>query len=203
MQNEGWEICWKTDVRFRIRFVMTILILLTIAVSINFFFLFIEERKGYEFPDPLLNSFSPYALSIYTFLLIYSAIVFTLLSLINKPRILLNALQALAILMIVRMLVLYFVALEAPKTMIPLQDPFIEKFFYGQTRITKDLFFSGHVSILCLTIFYIPRYKMLMLFITAVVAVLILLQHVHYSIDVLAAPFFSWVSYKIVAKTNL
>jgi hypothetical protein len=202
MQNEGWKICWKEDHRFRIRFIVTILVLLSVAVSINFFFLFIEERKGYDFSDPLLNAFLPYALSLYTFLLIYSAILFTLSNLINKPRILLKAFQALAILMIIRMLVLYFVPLEAPKIMIPLQDPFIEKFFYGQTRITKDLFFSGHVSILCLTIFYIPRYKVAMVFITLAVAALILLQHVHYSIDVIAAPFFSWISYKLAGKLN-
>lgn len=197
MPADNWRSC-RTSRRFRIQFIVTLLVLFGIGISINFFFLFIESRIGYHFPDPLLRTFTPFALSLYTFLLIYSAIIFTIVNLAQRPRLLLNALQALAVLMLIRMLVLYLVPLEPPQTMIPLQDPFIEKLFYGQTRITKDLFFSGHVSILCLTVFYTPKYRTLMLIITCAVAVLILLQHVHYSIDVIAAPAFAWLSYWLV-----
>jgi hypothetical protein len=194
-----WKASWNNS-RFRFSFLITFLVLVCIAISINYFFVFIQNRPGYEFHDPVLNAFTPYPLSVYTFILIYGAIIFALLNIANKPLILLRALQALAILMMIRMLILYFVPLEAPKTMIPLQDPFIEKFFYGQTRITKDLFFSGHVSILCLTVFALPKLRWLFISLTIMVAFLILLQHVHYSIDVIAAPFFSWISYKLAER---
>jgi hypothetical protein len=195
--KEGWTVH-----RFRFSFLLTVIVLLGIAFSINYFFAFIERRKGYEFQDPLLNMFTPYPVSVYTFILIYGAILFALLNIVPKPLILLKVLQALAILMLIRMFVLYLVPLEAPSTMIPLHDPFIEKFFYGQTRITKDLFFSGHVSILCLTVFALPKLKWLFITLTVMVAVLILVQHVHYSMDVIAAPIFSWVSFKLAERIS-
>jgi len=59
--------------------------------------------------------------------------------------------------------------------------------------ITKDLFFSGHTATLivggiCMTE---SRDKVIAFFAAALIGVLLLLQHVHYTADVLAAPFFS------------
>jgi hypothetical protein len=196
-KNIEWNEVWR-QARFRYNFIITIAVLLLIAFSLNYFFVFIENRKGYVFQDPILV-FTPKSVSVYTFLLIYSAVIIALYGLLSKPVLLLKGLQALAMLMVIRMIVLYFVPLEAPSTIIPLQDPFIEKFFYGQTRITKDLFFSGHVSILCLIVLIdpIPRLKWFFAVSTILVAVLILVQHVHYTIDVMAAPLFAWFSYKL------
>jgi hypothetical protein len=82
--------------------------------------------------------------------------------------------------------------------MVPLQDPFIGHFFYSNTVITKDLFFSGHVSTLFLIFLVnpIPQLRSFFFFSTILLAILILIQHVHYTVDVLAAPLFAWISFK-------
>jgi hypothetical protein len=80
-----------------------------------------------------------------------------------------------------------------------LNDPFVDFVGYGKNIITKDLFFSGHTSTLFL-LFLIARKRALKIFflaITLAVAMFLLKQHVHYTIDVLAAPVFAWISYRI------
>jgi hypothetical protein len=106
------------------------------------------------------------------------------------------------------MTAMYLVALEPPSTMIPLTDPFAEYFTTGSV-MTKDLFFSGHTATLFF-LFLITEKKLLrFLFLCAsiAIAVLVILQHVHYTIDVLAAPFFTYAAYKSIllirAKINL
>jgi len=70
--------------------------------------------------------------------------------------------------------------------------------FYGGKFLTKDLFFSGHTSIQFLSFLCLQKKsdKVLALISTILVASLVLVQHVHYTIDVLAAPLFTWLSYK-------
>jgi len=91
--------------------------------------------------------------------------------------------------------------LEPPVLMIALNDPFIE--FFGQTKtLTRDLFFSGHTSILflCYLTAESKRIKNYFLLATISIAVLLLIQHVHYSADILIAFFVSYVSYTIAKR---
>jgi hypothetical protein len=89
------------------------------------------------------------------------------------------------------------VPLNPPEGLIPLIDP-ISNLAYGRAEyITKDLFFSGHTSsqfliFLCLTN---KGDKMIALFSAILVGSMVLIQHVHYSIDVLAAPVFTYGCY--------
>jgi hypothetical protein len=83
--------------------------------------------------------------------------------------------------------------------MIPLSDPFAEYFTAGSV-MTKDLFFSGHTATLFF-LFLITEKKILryiFLCATMAVAILVLAQHVHYTIDVFAAPFFTYGAYKAI-----
>ena len=79
-----------------------------------------------------------------------------------------------------------------------LKDPFLNTFMYQINEKTgmynqHDLFFSGHTSNLFLiAILFSKKYlKIIFIIITLIMASCLVLQHVHYSIDVLAAPFFS------------
>lgn len=183
---------------FKIQFIITILVLAILLPSLSYFFAFIEARAGYRINDAVLNLAEPVDVSLYTFLIIYSAAVLTIINVLPQPYLFLKAVQAYALMLLLRLVTLYFVPLNAPEHIIPLNDPFIEHFFYGQTRITKDLFFSGHVATVCLLYWVNPYKKLNFIYLMAVVlvSVFIMWQRVHYSIDVLAAPVFTWVCYK-------
>jgi membrane-associated phospholipid phosphatase len=85
--------------------------------------------------------------------------------------------------------------------MIALEDPFVE-FFGGGKTLTKDLFFSGHTA--TSFIFYLTsvnkKIKMLFLILTVIMALSVLLMHVHYTVDVVVAPLASFTSYRISKK---
>ncbi|MBC7884582.1 MAG: hypothetical protein H7X99_03860, partial [Saprospiraceae bacterium] len=78
-------------------------------------------------------------------------------------------------------------------------DPVVEILFYGGDVLLKDLFFSGHTANLILVglVVDVPWLKRALFFFALVVGILVVLQHVHYSIDVVAAPFFAYAAYKI------
>ncbi|HMP32034.1 MAG TPA: phosphatase PAP2-related protein, partial [Saprospiraceae bacterium] len=67
-------------------------------------------------------------------------------------------------------------------------------------KITKDLFFSGHVSALCL-LYYLVQNKKLKYYIfiaAVVVGTLLIWQRVHYTIDVLFAPIGAWITHQTI-----
>ena len=198
---DNWKWYWKLST-FRFQVVATLLVLTALGFSINYFFNYIQLRTGHVISDPVLNRIPAIEVSPYIFGLIYSTVVIALIYVIPYPLILLRGMQAYSLLMLLRICCLYLFPLEPDKSIIPLEDPFIDNLFYSKNVITKDLFFSGHVSTLFLLFLIIPNQKLKHFFfiVTILVAVLMLVQHVHYSIDVLAAPFFSWLSYTVVSR---
>jgi membrane-associated phospholipid phosphatase len=83
--------------------------------------------------------------------------------------------------------------------MILLKDPLVE-FFTVSKPFTKDLFFSGHTATMFLMFLFVKGrfYKSVFLAGTVVLGLSVILQHVHYSIDVVTAPVFSYLAYRIV-----
>jgi membrane-associated phospholipid phosphatase len=103
----------------------------------------------------------------------------------------------------VRIIAMYFMPLNPPSSMIVLNDPLVEYFGTGQT-LTKDLFFSGHTATLFI-LFLISENKIIkkvFMVSTIAVAISVILQHVHYSIDVFAAVFFTYTCYKLLVKVR-
>lgn len=197
----NWSGAFKNK-NFKLQFTITALVLAVLLPSLNYFFAYIEARQGYQVKDVILNLAEPVDVSVYTFLVIYSVAILTIIIGLPRPFLFLRAVQAYVLMLLLRLITLYFVPLNAPENIIPLNDPFIEKFFYGQVRITKDLFFSGHVATVCLLYWVNPIKKLNLLYLVAVVlvSIFIMLQRVHYSFDVLAAPVFTWLCYRAVNK---
>lgn len=191
---------WKASFSnryFRIEFIVTIFLLASVLLTLTSFLNYIELREGVVFNDPVLNLYEPVNATWFTFGLIYFSLITAIFFFIKNPGLLLKAFQSYIMLVIIRMTAMYLLPLNPPVKMIPLNDPFVELFGTGEI-LTKDLFFSGHTATLFL-LFLLADLKSLKLFLlisTVMIGIFVLLQHVHYSIDVFAAPFFAYCSFK-------
>jgi len=187
----------------RTEFIVTILLLAIILFIFPNFLAYVEGRQGVTLADPVLELFNPIDLTWLTFGLIYISLIVAIFSFATKPEILLLALQSYSLLVIFRMMVMYSAPLDAPERLILLNDPFVQFFGSGEV-LTKDLFFSGHTATLFLLFLISDKkhLKIIFLISTVLVGIAVLLQHVHYTIDVLAAPFFAYSSYKIAKIIN-
>jgi membrane-associated phospholipid phosphatase len=98
--------------------------------------------------------------------------------------------------MTIRNVCLYLVALDPPASIVELYDPLINKIFYRGEQITRDLFFSGHTAtLLVFGLSLVPRnHKKIFISLAAVMGISVLVQHIHYSIDVGAAFLFTYIS---------
>lgn len=177
---------------------VTFALLAVILVGYSSFLAFNETRAGSVLNDPLLALFPAADFSAVTFTAIYGAIVLAVASRVRRPEALLMTVQCYAVLMVVRVAAMYLMPLAPPATMIPLYDPLAGLGPGAQMR--QDLFFSGHTATMFL-LYLTARGRPLRAFFlvcTALIAALVLLQHCHYSIDVLAAPFFAYACYRMV-----
>lgn len=179
--------------RFALLSVGTFCVLLASLLSLNSYLQFNEGRSGVALADPVLARLPALDLSWPIFALIYVTLITAITSLARHPRPLLIALQAYSLLAIVRIIMMYTIPLEPPAGMIMLVDPLV-RIFGGGENWAKDLFFSGHTSTTFLCALCVQRrpFKLLCFAASATVATLVLLQHVHYTIDVLVAPFVAY-----------
>ena len=198
---QGWLLAIN-NFSFRLKLVTGIISLLIIVALLPFFFQYIQRRDGYELNDALLNALPPIDVSVPVFLAIWSMVLLFIIRSINSPQLFLVYLYGFLFLCVCRIITLSAVALETPPGLIELKDP-LSNFFYGSSNfITKDLFFSGHTATLCLFFFCFQRKwdKVIALACSVVVGVLLLVQHVHYTIDVLAAPVFTLLCFGFAKK---
>ena len=198
-----WKTYWSNK-NNRTVFIFTFAILAIVLFYFLRFLIFNENRKGVVFNDPVLSLFSPVDLSGIIFTITYPIASFGVAIALQKPELFVKLIQVYTILTLLRMFTLYSVALEPPLAIIPLRDALLESTFYTGRENLKDLFFSGHVSILFVFAFVFTNKKLKLLFTLAaiIVGALVLIQHVHYSIDVIAAPVFAYFAFAIQKKIN-
>jgi hypothetical protein len=160
-----------------------------------------EIRPGSRPNDVILALFQPRDFSQPICILEYGGVLAVLVSLIPRPEELGKGFQKFALMTVLRTFCIYFVPLEPPSDMVQLADPVTSFALKGDVFVTKDLFFSGHTATLVLLGLIAPnralRYGCFAA--ATVVGVLILWQHVHYTMDVLVAPVASYASYRLVA----
>jgi hypothetical protein len=161
---------------------------------------YVETRQGVALADPVLAAFAPIDLNWPIFVLVYGTVAFGIFAMARTPRRWLIALQAYALMLLLRCVTLWLVPLEAPSDMIALRDPIVQTFLQAATPPRDDLFFSGHVATAFLLFLLCPHgwAKSVLLAATFLMALLLTLQHVHYTIDLVAAPFFALGSYRAI-----
>ena len=199
-----WKSNWQSS-DYRKKLITGLILISFIMLSLPFFFQAIEKRNGISFNDYLLSWLPAYDLSIYIFTVIWSMTLLTFSRFKQDPNIFLTFLWGFILINLSRFVSIGLIPLNAPADLIPIHDP-ISNHFYGPKFITKDLFFSGHTAAMFLMFLCLKKRtdKILALLATIIIGIAVLLQHVHYTMDVVMAPiitYFIWIgSKKIVAS---
>jgi hypothetical protein len=185
----AWRAAWA-DRRFRAVALVAALALVVTMAAFARFVAWVEDRPGAVLDDPVLPHVDPVSLNAPTFALIYGSIALALVVLVPRPRALVVAVAAYTLVVLVRALMMWLTPLDPPAGLIPLVDPVVERLGSGR-GLTRDLFFSGHVatgSVLALAT-PVPWARAVLVLATVAVGALTLVQHAHYAVDVVVAPF--------------
>lgn len=180
-----------------------------VVVLLPVFFRWLNARPG-RFPwEPLHAHLGPVDLSLPLFVVLYGAIALGILQLSREPWLLLRTARAYLLLLLLRMASMALFTLEPPPGMIPLQDPVTLLFYPDHVPFAKDLFFSGHTATVFLFVLAARSHRARagLGLATVLVGAGVVAQHLHWTIDVLAAPFFAglawWASGFLVPERPL
>lgn len=186
-----------------VRFLATGLAMgVAVVWALPHFFGWVGQRQGILPPEPLLGLWEPRQVSMATFLVLYGVLLLVLAAVSGRPGTVLRGLYAYLLMTGLRMAAMALVALEPPPAIIPLVDPVTQLFYPGGTPFLKDLFFSGHTATLVLLALMAPagHARWLAALGAAAVAVLVLAQHVHWTVDVLAAVPAAWLAWALAGR---
>jgi hypothetical protein len=198
---------WKEALRtssFSCRVAVTLIALVAAMMTLKSFLRWNETRQGKVLSDPVLALFPPVDLTWLTFLLVYGGVIGALILLAHDPERLLRAIQGYVIIIFLRIVTILLFPLEPPTSMISLKDPIVQYFGGMASTPNKDLLFSGHTATMFLLYLNVSGRLTRRVFLggTLAVAVGLLLQHLHYTVDVLVAFLIAYAAYRIVAYLN-
>ena len=183
----------------------TVIVLILTLTSYASFLTGIEMRQGFAFQDPMHTLMGPIDLTWPIFLILYGGLIVTIGLLLRQPLILFRAMRAYTILVAIRMLCMWMLPLDPPSTMIALSDPIVELFTSGgASTLTRDLFFSGHTATFFLIGAVVPNavFRRTFYALGCLVGMLVIAQHVHYTVDVLVAPMAAFTAAYLVGGFN-
>lgn len=195
-----WAQAWQTAI-FRQRLLVAVGILLCLTPIFPLFYQYIEKREGQVYEDVLLQLIPAVDVSIPIFMITWGMAIFTLSRVIRKPDVFLALLYGIIVLNISRFISISLVPLHPPAGLIDIWDP-ITDMFYGETYVTKDLFYSGHTATQFLFFLFLQKRsdKTLALISTILMGLLVMVQHVHYTVDVVFAPPLTYLCYLLASK---
>jgi hypothetical protein len=194
------------NTRFRNKLIAGVLVFALILMILPSFFAMIEERNGVVLNDWLLNHIGPRDFSLPIFIIIWSTTLLFFIRSYNNPVIFLQAIYCVVFLTIIRIATIWLTPLNPPVTLIAIKDPLTSLTYGGKDIfITKDLFFSGHTSnMMILALCFEKKMDKLIGFIAAFsVGTMVLFQHAHYSIDVIAAIFITIIVVRFAKKATV
>lgn len=198
----SWSNAW-TSVTYKTKISIASLLFIIVLLYYPYFFALIQKRPGIHLNDPILDILPSLNVSVFIFLLIYLTVGLGIFRAAQSPALFLLFLWSCLFLALTRIITMSLVPLEPPANLVPLADPILAP-FYHHNQITKDLFFSGHTSSVFLMYFILrkKREKLIALIATLSVGVLLLVQHIHYTIDVVIAPLFVYIVYVLAKRVT-
>lgn len=199
----SWGEAWKSKA-YRQKLIIGWILYIGILLYLPHFFAMIQKKDGVLLNDFVLAFFPSVNLSGLIFSLLYVTVIFTIFRSTKSPYLFLLYLWSTIFVSISRILTNNFVSLEPPIGLVSLIDPILLP-FYGPNGITKDLFYSGHTASVFLAYLILRKRgeKIAALIATIVVAIALLFQHIHYTIDVITAPFFVYILFIAAKKITL
>jgi hypothetical protein len=197
-----WKQAWN-DPSFRKQLLFSTTLLAAVLALLFFVLAFAEQRSGFVIEEGWLDWYGAsgnYSTAIFS--CTYSAVWFGLIFTLGDPKRTLLLIRVYLLVQLLRAIILFLVPLDPPNGIVPLDDPFLRLTFYNGRPNLKDLFFSGHVATLLMFCFILPRrwQKNVMLLLALAAGLLLVLQRVHYAIDVAAAPAFAFLAVFIARR---
>ena len=195
--KKEWKALWENKAYLSTWIFLLFLVLVTLKLVCTFLAFNESRTSGPQLNDIVLKYLPVADVSTPLFAITWICILSTLPVALRTPKRSMIVFIAILVMSIIRSLTLYLVPLQPPIDIIPLRDTFLEGSFYDNKVMVRDLFFSGHTANLALLFFLIEIkwFKTILGICTCIVAFLLLKQHVHYTVDVIAAPFFAYAAY--------
>ncbi|HLG34456.1 MAG TPA: phosphatase PAP2-related protein [Bacteroidia bacterium] len=199
--SSAWKYYWAKK-NFRIQFIISLFVLASFMVIFPYFFDYVESRNGQLLNDPLLEWLPAADVSLLIMSLLYFGVISWILASAKTPDILLAGIQTYCLVTMLRLISIPLFPLEPPMDYIPLKEPFVQFFTNGGRIISKDLFFSGHMTTILICYYNIRQGTLKKIYFASaiILGVLLMVQHVHYAIDIIAAPLFTWLCFIFVKK---
>jgi hypothetical protein len=198
----NWTAAWQ-DSRFRWQLILAIAVFAIFPWKADDYFQWIQQRDGIVMKDVILANIPAKNVSTPIFAIIYLSVIYLIVRIIRQPKQFLWFAWAFNLETIMRFASIYWVALNPPEGLVDLHDPIAELFIYGENlAITKDLFFSGHTATMVFVCYFLPlaKERKIAIALTSVLVILLMVQHVHYSLDILAAPIATWVAIQLARR---
>lgn len=200
--REAWGEAWKES-SFRLSFLLAILSFSVFPWKAATYFQWVQQREGIVLNDFILALIPSKNLSYPIFSIIYCTVIYLVIRLLVTPKTFVWFAWAFNLETVFRFLTIYFVALNPPSGIVDLHDPVAAMFIYGENMpITKDLFFSGHTATMVFACYFLPlkKEKILAIVLSILLALFLLIQHVHYTIDIVLAPFFTLLAIEMIKR---
>lgn len=202
--RNNWSVALQ-EKYFALRFAANAIVCASLYMMMVHFLAWNRLTPGAILNDPIQRFFVPRDFSTIIFSITYSCAILFILYIIARPRDFYYVARAFLVVFLLRGVFIVLIPLIPPTDTIILHDPFLD-FLVGENKdILNDLFYSGHMADLC--IFFLCCRSLWLKSFTVLsaiaVAIMLVWQHVHYTVDVIGAPFFAYICYAVFVKGKL
>lgn len=161
-----------------------------------------EVRPGVVLNDPILGLLPVADLSVPIFVIEYGCALAVLFQLLNHPIRLAIGFFGYGAVLLFRWATISLVPLDPPHDIVLLIDPVVEA-MGGGPIFTKDLFFSGHTAAMVMFTLCAPKRRWRLVFgcLTVVIGIMLMIQRVHYAVDVFVAVFMAYGGWRLARTT--
>ena len=177
------------------------LILFGISLIIQFFISgYVNSLPNAPVTDLILSNIRVYDVSE---IFVYGSVLLVFMGLLiglSRPNYIPFAFKSVALFTLIRSVFVSLTHISSFPTRVVIESPFFNKEVFNGIFTGNDLFFSGHTGLpflLALIFWNNKKLRFMFLGFSILFAIVVLLGHIHYSIDVLSAYFITYSIFQI------